>query len=100
MDREAIIERIAKESHDGFRKGTNITEWEHLFKAVREGVKKDVGICLDAAGFFDLLEAAEPIAARRGTGSKAARDDYMVAVPDSELWALYAAIAKAKGDTP
>jgi len=79
MDRQAIIERIWNTP------ALYGMPLDHLNKA------------LEAAGFFDLLEAAEVVASRRGKGSKAGRCDYGGLVPDSELWALYDAINKTKG---
>ena len=91
MDRQAIIERVV--SRDIAVSGAAVI----LPKGVAQKLVKNI---LEAAGFFDLLEAAEVVASRRGKGSKAGRCDYGGLVPDSELWALYDAIRKAKGGTP
>lgn len=83
--RQAIIERVAK---GVFESEDHCFIWENGPESIKCTCREIAEAALEAAGFFDLLEAAEEIYNKFG---------YVLPLPQE--YRLRDAISKAKGDS-
>lgn len=99
MEREAIVERVATETYNqiAIRKEWIQPAWETLEDWKKKAYLLDIEVALTAAGFWELLEAADDVVKHRCLGSKADRPDYVVGVPCYKISDLKAVIIKIKG---
>lgn len=60
MDRQSIIERVARETYSVINKPITKSEaWDYIQDDIKYLIRDQIGRMLEAAGFWELLDASE-----------------------------------------